>query len=57
MTSATLDLGARAETVVLTLGILVAVGASYYTGTTGDWVPLMIACVVIGLVVALTMVE
>ena len=53
-TSGATPLGERIELVLLSLGTLATVAAAYHAGTTGNWVPLMIASVATGTLVALT---
>ncbi len=49
------DVGDGVEMAALVLGILLTVGAAYYTGNTGDWIPLAGATMMTGLLVVLTM--
>ncbi|AGB30075.1 hypothetical protein Natpe_0133 [Natrinema pellirubrum DSM 15624] len=53
MTYTILDIGERAEAATLLGGVLLSIAAAYYTGATGNWLPLLFVCVGTGLLVVL----
>ncbi len=53
MTNATLEIDERIEAAALLAGVLLSIAAAYYTGTTGNWLPLLVVCTGTGLLVVL----
>ncbi|MFA9503964.1 hypothetical protein ACERIM_14470 [Natrinema sp. H-ect1] len=53
MTNATLDVDERVEATALLAGLALSIAAAYYTGATGNWLPLLFVCTGTGLLVVL----
>lgn len=52
--SSVITLGTKVEGVAFGVGILATVAAAYYAGSTGEWVPLIVGSLGLGVLVVLT---